>query len=82
MPESETTLRDNLALARTDLANERTLLAYARTAIMLISSGGAVIKLFGDERNWLIAGWSLVVVGIVVALFGTIRFRRMRRQWR
>ncbi len=81
MPEQDTTRRDELALARTDLANERTLLAYARTAIMLISSGGAILKFFGDQRDWLIAGWSLVGVGIVLALFGAIRFTRGRRRW-
>jgi putative membrane protein len=81
LPEPDSTLRDSLALARTDLANERTLLAYLRTAIMLLSSGGAVLKLFGDQRAWLLGGWSLVGIGCLVALFGAARFARMRQRW-
>ncbi len=36
---------DALAIERTKLANERTLLAYFRTFIFLISSGLAILKL-------------------------------------
>ncbi|MBR4163526.1 MAG: DUF202 domain-containing protein [Solobacterium sp.] len=37
---------DKLALTRTDLANERTMLAYVRTFIGMVSAGIAILKVF------------------------------------
>ena len=71
-------LRDHLAIDRTRLANERTFLAYIRTAMMLLLAGGTVIKFFGDSDLAVVSGWGLVVLGLVVALFGIGRFVAMR----
>jgi putative membrane protein len=76
---TEQSVRDLLALTRTRLANERTLLAYLRTAIMLAATGGTLLKFYSDEFFPLISGWVLVAVGIGVATLGTIRFRRLAR---
>jgi putative membrane protein len=43
---NELILADHLALDRTRLANERTLLAYIRTAFMLVVAGVTALKLF------------------------------------
>jgi putative membrane protein len=38
-PEPQTAIRDALAIERTIMSNERTMLAYSRTAIALIIAG-------------------------------------------
>jgi putative membrane protein len=71
-------LRDRLAIDRTHLANERTLLAYARTAFMLVIAGATAIKALPDDRLIVATGWALLACGLVVALFGAWRFRTIR----
>lgn len=74
-------LRDHLALDRTRLANERTFLAYVRTAIMLLVSGVTIIKLFGAEQRLLLAlGYALVPAGLITVVFGFARFRQFNRR--
>ena len=68
---------NNLARSRTILANERTFLAYIRTAIMLAVSGVTVIKLFADELYFLISGIILLPVAVAAVVFGLIRYRAM-----
>ncbi|MGB7342599.1 MAG: DUF202 domain-containing protein [Pirellulaceae bacterium] len=68
----------NLALVRTDLANERTLLAYGRTALMVVGTGVSLIKFFDPTLLWHIAGWTLVIVGTLIGVVGVIRFRRLQ----
>lgn len=75
---NELILRDELALDRTQMANERTLLSYVRTAIMLVISGGTLLKLFGSDFPNLIAAWSIIGLGLLVAGWGGWRFRRVR----
>ena len=76
----ELILRDRLAIDRTNLANERTLLAYVRTAFMLIIAGATAIKALPGDRLAVNSGWALLVLGTVVALFGLRRFQTMRRR--
>ena len=78
MSEPTTDTRDFLALVRTDLANERTLLAYGRTALMVSATGVTLLKFFPDSMAVRIAGWPLVALGVLIALFGVIRFARLR----
>lgn len=78
MTEPSTDTRDQLALVRTDLANERTLLAYGRTALMVSATGATLLKFF-PESLWVTMGsWPLVALGILIALFGILRFLRLR----
>lgn len=73
---------DDLALIRTDLANERTLLAYLRTSLMVFGTGATLIKFFADS-DWLCqTGWGLVVAGLFVGVLGVIRFLLMRKRLR
>ncbi len=67
-------LRDVLAMDRTRLANERTLLAWLRTALMLLVSGVTLIKLFEGVRTLEILGFSLIPVSILVAAWGVRRY--------
>lgn len=73
---------DDLALFRTDLANERTLLAYLRTSLMVFGTGATLIKFFADSEWLLRTGWSLIAAGLFVGVFGVIRFMVMRKRLR
>lgn len=75
-------LRDQLAIDRTHLANERTLLAYVRTAFMLLIAGATAIKALPADRVAVTSGWLLLGTGLVVGLFGARRFLAMRRRIR
>lgn len=76
----EMILRDRLALDRTHLANERTLLAYVRTAFMLVIAGATGIKAFSDDRLVIYTGWALIACGVAMGLFGVWRFATQRRR--
>jgi putative membrane protein len=71
-------LRDFLAADRTQLANERTLLAYMRTALTLFIAGVSFIRFFGNIVI-VYTGWIFIPVGIIVAVVGTKRYYRMKR---
>jgi putative membrane protein len=71
-------LRDHLALDRTRLANERTLLAYIRTAFMLVIAGATALKLFVETPGVGLTAWLFIASGVAVALIGTWRFLTMR----
>jgi putative membrane protein len=76
----ELILRDRLAIDRTHLANERTLLAYVRTAFMLIIAGATAIKALPGDRVAVSSGWGLLALGVVVGLWGLRRFLAMRQR--
>jgi putative membrane protein len=75
---SELILRDHLALDRTRLANERTLLAYIRTAFMLVVAGVTALKLFVETPAVVITAWLFVGLGLLVLFIGIWRFMNMR----
>ena len=55
------------------LANELTLLAYLRTAIALLATGGTLVKIFPDESAMTKLGTALLAVGGVTAAIGIWR---------
>lgn len=74
----ELTLNDHLAIDRTVLSNERTLLAYGRTALAMLIIGGSCIKFF--DSVWMQAlGVPFVVGSVVVMAWGWRRYQRTRR---
>ena len=75
----ELILRDHLALVRTRLANERTLLSYIRSALYLLIGGIALLQLkdYGDLR-W--AGISSLVLCVLFVLIGLYRYHTLRQQ--
>lgn len=73
----ELILRDHLAAGRTALANERTFLAYVRTALALFAAGVTLVHFF--DSVWLdIVGWAFVPIGAGTMLIGAVRYRRMK----
>ncbi|WP_276496912.1 DUF202 domain-containing protein [Pontibacter litorisediminis] len=73
-------ISDSLAMDRTKLANERTLLAYMRTAMGMVLAGLTFIKLFGDDLLYWGVGIASVPMGLAIALFGYSRFKRKKQQ--
>lgn len=62
-------LRDWLALDRTVLANQRTFLAYSRTAMTMAVLGIAFVKLIGHPF-FEISGFLLILFGVFVFYVG------------
>ena len=73
-------LGDHLALDRTKLANQRTMLAVLRTAIMLMISGVTLIKIFHSETLGVISGIALPPISIVVAVMGLTSYLLAKRR--
>lgn len=62
--------------ARFLLANERTLLAWVRTALAVLAGGIALIQLAGeDAATQNIFGTAVVMLGAFMAVVGYIRFK-------
>ena len=72
-------LRDHLALERTRLSNERTLLSYIRSSLYLLIGGFALIQVegYGDLR---FAGYLALALSATSILVGLFRFYRLRDQ--
>jgi putative membrane protein len=69
-------LNDELALFRTHLANERTLMAYLRSGVALVIAGASILHFV--EGGWLLAvGLICIPSGVAAAALGVMRFRVM-----
>ena len=79
--ENELILRDQLAIDRTILANERTLLSYLRGAVAMVIAGVTFVQFieFGILRY---IGMALVPIGLFTGVFGLSRYRRINRRIR
>jgi len=71
-------LRDELAIDRTLLANERTLLSYLRSAVALFIAGVSIIH-FSTEGWFRVLGLACVPIGIITGIIGVARYRRMNQ---
>lgn len=78
---SRLSLSDNLALNRTHLANERTLLAYVRTFIGMLSAGIAILKVFDFPWTKPVAYVLLICAGPMLAA-GIYRYMKTGRELR
>ena len=67
-------LRDCLALERTNQANERTFLAYARTAVMALFTGISLFKLFPESMAMYIFGWAAIITSFILFFWGLKKF--------
>ncbi|MGN6782000.1 MAG: YidH family protein [Marmoricola sp.] len=64
---------------RFSLANERTLLAYQRTAIGLLAAAIAVAQFFGSSLTVAVLSVGLVVAALVAGIGGYLRFQAVER---
>ncbi len=71
-------LREYLAIERTRLANETTLLAYIRTGLYFLVAG-STLGHFVDSEFWNIFGTPVIVIGLMIMTIGVIRYFRLRR---
>ncbi|MBI5023605.1 MAG: DUF202 domain-containing protein [Candidatus Omnitrophica bacterium] len=62
---------------RTNLANERTLLAYVRTALAIAVSGMAAIKFFPESPLVVSLGGLAVAAGIILLAWGIVHIRKV-----
>jgi len=72
-------LRDFLALERTKLANERTLLSYIRSSLYLLLGGIAILQL-EDFENINFLGYFSLALTVLLLVIGIYRFQRLNRQ--
>lgn len=71
-------LRDELAIDRTLLANERTLLSYLRFAVTLLIAGVSIIH-FSNEEWFRVLGIACIPTGVITGIVGVARYRRMHQ---
>ena len=76
--DKELILRDHLALERTKLANERTLFAYIRMALYLLTVGVGIFQVESISRLHGLA-WVCIMAGIILFFLGFVRFGQMRK---
>jgi putative membrane protein len=67
----------NLDRLRTILANERTLLAYIRTALAMLVFGMAAFKLFSDKPIIVVLGGLFMIAGVVILVWGIVHFKKI-----
>lgn len=77
-PKEEIILRDYLAMERTKLANERTLLSYIRTSLYLLIGGIALLQLEGFD-DLKIVGRLALVLTVIFLVIGIFRFLKLSR---
>ncbi len=72
-------IADYLAVDRTIMANERTLLAYVRTAVGLLIAGLALIRFFHQTHFdvYQIAGFLALLVALAIMIYGIRDFIHM-----
>ncbi|WP_111307607.1 DUF202 domain-containing protein [Confluentibacter sediminis] len=77
--QDEIILRDYLAMERTKLANERTLLSYIRSSLYLLLGGIAIIQLEGFERIKFL-GYVSLTLTVIIIIIGVYRFQKLNKQ--
>ncbi|HLV39094.1 DUF202 domain-containing protein [Xanthomarina sp.] len=77
-PDEEVILRDYLAIERTRLANERTLLSYIRSSLYLMLGGIAFFQL-KDFPNFKFLGLISLVFSALFLFIGVYRFVLLKK---
>lgn len=78
--EDEAIVDEILAVERTELANERTFLAYVRTALTLFVAGASFIQFFKYTAIQVV-GWAFLTFGILSFVYGFLRYKRLKRSF-
>lgn len=78
-PPEELILRERLALVRTKLANERTLFAYVRTSLYLLTAGIGILEI-DSIRHLRIIAWLSLFFSVVLFFKGFVRYWQLNRR--
>lgn len=70
-------LRDELAIRRTILANQRTLLTFFNASLALMIGGLTLIKFFSGLLHGL--GWMFLPAGVILFLYGFRNYFRHKQ---
>lgn len=70
-------LRDHLAMERTKLANERTLLSYIRSSLYLVLGGIAFLGM-KDVEEMKNLGYLALILSVLFILIGIVRFIQLK----
>jgi putative membrane protein len=71
-------LRDHLAMERTKLANERTLLSYIRASLYLLLGGIGLLGL-KDFQDLRVVGYISLSLSAILLVVGVFRFTQLKR---
>ena len=74
----EIILRDHLAMERTKLANERTLLSYIRTSLYLLLGGIAFLGM-KDLSDIRFLGYLSLGLSVALLIIGIVRFLQLKK---
>lgn len=75
----EIILRDHLAMERTKLANERTLLSYIRSSLYLLLGGIAFLGM-KDFEEIRFMGYLSLFLSVMLLVIGIVRFMQLKNQ--
>lgn len=67
-------LREYLAIERTKMANQRTLLTYIRTGLYFFIAGSTLGELL-DTTFWRIMGTPLIIIGLMLMITGLVLYK-------
>ena len=73
-------LRDHLAIDRTKLANQRTLLSFIRTSLMLVASGVTIMKLVPPEDALFYVGLATLFGAMIVFALGMYNYNKITKR--
>lgn len=74
-------LNDYLAIRRSELANDRTFLAFLRTALMFFVSGITMIKIFAGNQSLTVLAYLLLPLSGVVFIWGIVYYLKIRKDF-
>ncbi len=72
-------LRDRLALVRTKLANERTLFAYIRTSLYLLTAGIGILEIKSISHLKILA-YLCLFFSVILFFKGLLKFRKLEKR--
>lgn len=78
-PVLRTDQRNLFARVRTIMANERTLMSYYRTSFAIIGVAAFIFEFYTSILSLILAS-VFIILGIAVAVYGTLRYRRFHRR--
>ena len=78
LPDNQYYVLDILAISRTHMSNERTLLAYINTFLAMVATGVGLVK-FTNDAFFVDVGFVLLVLSSIILSVGVYRFFRLRK---